>query len=51
MPRSPLPSTCLLKRFVSDRSGAAALIFGLSLIPIVGLIGAAVDYSRVSDAR
>src|SRR5262249_41228901 len=38
-------------RFRSDRRGNVALIFGISLIPILGLVGAAVDYSRANAAR
>ncbi len=39
------------KRFAQDERGAVALIFGLSLIPVMGLTGAAVDYSRASLVR
>jgi len=31
--------------------GNVAMIFGLSIIPIVGLVGAAIDYSRANNAR
>src|SRR5262245_23209424 len=31
--------------------GNVAIIFGLAIIPIVGLVGAALDYSRANDAR
>jgi Flp pilus assembly protein TadG len=41
----------VLRRFVSDRSGATAVIFGLALIPIALATGAAVDYSRASATR
>ena len=41
----------LFRRFAGDRSGNISAIFALSLIPVVGLIGAAVDYSRANKAR
>ena len=41
----------LLTHFWRDRRGAVAPIFALALIPLVGLTGAAVDYSRASNAR
>ena len=37
-----------IRRFVQDRRANILPMFGLSLIPIVGLIGAAVDYSRAN---
>src|SRR5262249_39657224 len=40
-----------LARFLSDRRGNVATIFGLALIPVVGLVGAAVDYSRANSTR
>ena len=41
----------LLARFGKDKSGNVALMFGLAIIPVLGLAGAAVDYSRASSAR
>ena len=38
-------------RFIEDRAGGAAPIFALGIIPIIGLVGAAVDYSRGNAAR
>jgi len=40
-----------LRAFLAARGGNVAVIFALSLIPIVGLVGAAVDYSRANAAR
>ena len=40
-----------LKRFNQDERGATAVIFSLSLLPVMGLMGAAVDYSRATSAR
>lgn len=37
--------------FGADRSGNVALIFGIAAIPVFGLVGAAVDYSRANAAR
>jgi Flp pilus assembly protein TadG len=44
----------LLKRlqaFRSDTSGNLAIIFGLTLVPLFGLVGLAVDYNRVAGVR
>ena len=38
-------------RFVADQRGGVAPIFALAIIPIIGLVGAAVDYSRGNAAR
>lgn len=35
----------------ADRSGNVAVIFGIAVIPVFGLVGAAVDYSRANAAR
>jgi Flp pilus assembly protein TadG len=35
----------------ADRSGNVAVIFGIAAIPVFGLVGAAVDYSRANSAR
>lgn len=44
-----LRQSCLdLKR---DREGSVAATFALALIPMVGLVGAAVDYSSANSAR
>lgn len=39
------------KSFFADRRGSVAATFGIAVIPIVGLIGAAVDYSRTATER
>lgn len=41
----------LLNRFRSDRSGNVMMLFGLALVPILGLTGVAVDYARATNAR
>src|SRR4051812_28593208 len=38
-------------RFLADQTGGVAPIFALGLVPMIGLAGAAVDYSRASAAR
>ncbi len=40
-----------LSRFRRDERGVVAIMFGLSLIPMIGLTAAAVDYSRASQMR
>lgn len=40
-----------MRAFRSDKSGNVAIIFGLSLIPLFGLVGLAVDYNRAAGAR
>ncbi len=37
--------------FGRDERGVVALMFGLSLVPMVGLVGAALDYNRASNVR
>jgi Flp pilus assembly protein TadG len=41
----------LASRFLRDQRGSIAIIFALALLPIFGLAGAAVDYSRLSSAQ
>ena len=41
----------LFRRFLQDRRGGVAPMLGLAIIPIIGLMGAAVDYSRANAAR
>jgi Flp pilus assembly protein TadG len=40
-----------LSRFISDKRGQVAMIFGLSLIPVTGGVGAAIDYSTISHVK
>lgn len=39
------------RRLIADRGGNVTITFGLAFIPLVGLVGAAVDYSRASAIR
>jgi Flp pilus assembly protein TadG len=41
----------LLHRFLQDRRGGVAPMFALAVIPVIGLVGAAVDYSRANSTR
>ena len=38
-------------RFLRDRRGGVAPLLALSMIPIVGAVGSAVDYSRAAAIR
>lgn len=40
-----------LKSFAIDQQGAVAIIFGLAVIPVIGLTGASLDYSRASNVQ
>jgi len=41
----------LLSDFCSDQRGNVAMIFGLAAIPILGVMGVAVDYTRATNFR
>ena len=41
----------LLARFLRNQNGGVAPILALMIIPLIGAVGAAVDYSRASSAR
>jgi Flp pilus assembly protein TadG len=40
-----------LRFFLRDRRGGVAPMFALAMIPVIGLVGAAVDYSRANSLR
>ena len=40
-----------LARFVRNEAGATAILFGLTLVPIIGFAGAAVDYANAYRIR
>lgn len=42
---------CFLGRFLKDREGGAAPFLALSLIPLMGFTGAAVDYARANATK
>lgn len=39
------------KTFLGDRRGNVAMLFGLMAIPVFGIIGTAIDYSRAAKAK
>jgi Flp pilus assembly protein TadG len=41
----------LLKRFLHDHAAGVAPLLGLCIIPMVGAVGAAIDYSRAASVR
>jgi len=41
----------LPKRFIDDRRASVVPFFALTFVPLIGLVGAAVDYSRAASAR
>lgn len=45
------PSLSIFQRFRQSRSGNVALIFALLAVPVIGAMGVAVDYARLSAAR
>src|SRR3989304_5766391 len=40
-----------LSRFLHDRRANVAPIFALAILPVLGLLGAAVDYSRANRTK
>src|SRR5258708_5871849 len=41
----------LLRQFLRDRRAGVAPMFALAIIPVIGLVGAAVDYSRANSVK
>ncbi|WP_027577054.1 TadE/TadG family type IV pilus assembly protein [Bradyrhizobium sp. WSM1743] len=41
----------ILRRFVNDRRGNIAVIFALACVPLITVVGCAVDYSRATQIR
>jgi Flp pilus assembly protein TadG len=41
----------VLNRFLADRRGSIAPFFALAIIPVIGFMGAAVDYSRGNSVK
>ncbi|MEO0382138.1 MAG: TadE/TadG family type IV pilus assembly protein [Pseudomonadota bacterium] len=39
------------KSFVCDQRGVVAIIFGIAAIPIMGMVGASLDYSRAANVQ
>ena len=40
-----------LKSFSAHQSGVVAVIFGIAVIPVAGIVGASLDYSRASNVQ
>src|SRR6478752_7767931 len=40
-----------LKQFSADRAGNVALTFGIATLPILGGVGAAIDYSHANSVK
>ncbi len=40
-----------IARFAAAREGNVAVLFAIALVPIIGVVGAAIDYSRAVKAR
>lgn len=49
--RHALRGLSLLREFLGDRRGNIVILFGLALIPMVGAMGVAVDYSFANQSR
>lgn len=45
------PTSPIVKRFLSDQSGASALLFATAAVPLFTVIGAAVDYTSAINRR
>lgn len=41
----------MMRRFRRDQHGNVLMMFGLALVPLMGVVGVAIDYSRASNAR
>lgn len=41
----------VLRRFTSANAGNAAITFGVAVVPVLGLVGSAVDYSRMNAVK
>lgn len=40
-----------VREFLADRKGNAAILFALATVPMVGFVGAAVDYSHAASIK
>lgn len=41
----------LIRSFASEEEGTIAIIFAIAFVPIIGLVGASIDYSQASSTR
>src|SRR3569833_2394773 len=42
---------CTLQKFSADRAGNVAFTFGIASLPLLGAIGAAIDYSHANSVK
>jgi Flp pilus assembly protein TadG len=47
----PAELRAIIRRFVRDRGGNIAVIFALACVPLITVVGCAVDYSRATQIR
>src|SRR5436853_2906213 len=47
----PIRMPDMFSRFMRDRRGGVAPMFAIAVIPVLGLTGAAIDYSRANSVR
>src|SRR3712207_3151074 len=50
-PECPAPLGSAVHVFGRDTDGGVAVVFALALVPLVTMVGAAVDYSSLSSRR
>ncbi|MGL4729854.1 MAG: TadE/TadG family type IV pilus assembly protein, partial [Bosea sp. (in: a-proteobacteria)] len=48
---SKVATGSVLKRFANEQRGSVAIMFALTLMPVLGMAGAAMDYTSASGAR
>ena len=39
------------RRFIGAKEGNIAVIFAIAAVPVISLVGAAIDYTRANSAR
>ena len=49
--KNGLPLSQEVRRLRQDLSGAVAMIFGLAIVPLLLVMGVAVDFSRATSAK
>ena len=49
--RQPITFGNLVRRFARERRGNVAIAFALSILPVVGVVGAAIDYSHGNQVK
>ena len=49
--RDTRPQESILKRFRRENSGMSAVVFALMMVPMLGVVGVALDFSRANSLR